>query len=362
MLDQTAPTNRPDALAADTRTHATDQHAFARSTPQPSDPPGPPATVCLALATRRRWSALLAAALLVGALLPVGRAAAVPSGQISNLEATVNGDQDLNVRAGPGLDEPIVGSLPAGSQITILSGPVAEDGWNWCQHDHGGWSVCEPLITLQGVSVMYAGGGGGAAPPSGAAPVAAPAAPAPTTRPAASTVASTSANAPPRPQPPVQTAVSLPLPGGTPLIPSPTIRVAATPTIIAPRPATGSPTVLVPGGVAPGALTPGTGIPQPPPGLVPQAPSGVGTSAVGTPTPTPLVRVTSPVPPGPATGPQPIGPGGVPGQVAPGQVVPGQVVPGQVAPGQVPVAPGQVALTPGAVPVTPAGQPNFLPR
>ncbi len=345
MLDQTAPTNRPDALT-DPRADATKRHALTGRTLRQLDRLRPSAAARLALAAQQRWSVLLAAALLVGILLPVGRAAAVPSGQISNLEATVNGDQDLNVRAGPGLDEPIVGSLPAGSQITILSGPVAADGWNWCQHDHGGWSVCEPLITLQGVSVMYAGGGGGgAAPASGPAPAAAPAAPAPATQPAASAVSATSANAPPRPQPPVQTAVSLPLPGGTPLIPSPTIRVAATPTTAAARPATGSPTVLVPGGVAPGTLTPVSGIPQPPPGLVPQPPSGVG--AVGTPTPTPLVRVT---PPGPATGPQPIGPGGVPGQVAPGQVAPGQV------------APGQVVLTPGAVPATPAGQPNFLPR
>src|SRR4029079_7357822 len=84
-----------------------------------------------------------------------------------------------------------------------------------------------------------------------------------------------------------------------------------------------------------------TGLPQPPPGLVPGAPSGTGASTVGgTPTHTALIRIASPVP--------------QPGQVAPGPVAPGQVVPGQVAPG--PVGPSTGILTP-----TPSG-PSFLPR
>jgi len=297
---------------------------------------------------------LLAVALLVGAFLPAGLARAVPPAQLTDQPAIVNGDEDLNVRAGPGLDEPIVGSLAPGTEIVILSGPVAADGWNWCQHNKGGWSVCEPLVTPQGVSVLYAAGGGGGAPAASAAAAPAPAAPAAPPAAAAQPTAAATPNPPPRPQPPVQTAVSLPLPGGTPLVPSPTIRVVATPTISAPRPPAG----VGPTGVG-GTPTPISGLPQPPPGLVPGAPSSVG-GAVGTSSPTPLVRPGAPT--GPGVPGQPVPGQPVPGQVAPGQTVPGQTIPGQVAPGQVPVAPGQVALTPGAIPATPASQPNFLPR
>src|SRR2546423_1655358 len=62
------------------------------------------------------------------------------------------------------------------------------------------------------------------------------------------------------PAPPVQTAVSLPLPGGTALIPTPTIRIAATPTLVLPRPAGGNPTPALPSGVGT-TPTPFTGLP-----------------------------------------------------------------------------------------------------
>jgi hypothetical protein len=311
-------------------------------------------TAWLIHAAGRRASSLLGLSLILAALLlPVGRAGAGPAAQLSNVEAIVNGDDELNVRAGPGLDAPIVGTLLPGAHITVTAGPVQADGWNWCQHTSGGWSVCEPLINLQGTSILV-GVAAGPAPASASASVAAAPAAAPPSAPAAP-ASTTASSAPSRPAPPVQTSVSLPLPGGTALIPTPTIRVAATATLVLPRPA-GNPTPVLPSGVGT-TPTPFTGLPQPPPGLVPGAPPGTGAStAGGTPTPTALIRIASPVPQ-----PGQVAPGQVaPGQVAPGQVAPGQTVPGQTVPGQVPSAPGQVVPGPGIL--TPTPGPSFLPR
>ena len=72
-----------------------------------------------------------------------------------------------------------------GAHITVTAGPVQADGWNWCQHTSGGWSVCEPLINLQGTSILVgvADGPAPAPAPVAAAPAAAPPARPPRPRP-----------------------------------------------------------------------------------------------------------------------------------------------------------------------------------
>src|SRR3954470_10477805 len=98
----------------------------------------------------RRWlrRAPVLLALIVG-LVWVGPASAVPPGQLAGAEATVVADENLNVRASPGLEEPVVATIPPGSHVTIVSGPVAGDGtWTWCEHTGWGgqgWSVCQAL-------------------------------------------------------------------------------------------------------------------------------------------------------------------------------------------------------------------------
>src|SRR5262249_56985473 len=97
---------------------------------------------------------LAALALLAMALLPSQLVRAGPSLQADGFDAMVVGDQDLNVRAGPGLDQPILGSLPLGTRVTVVGGPVPGDGWTWCQHASAmgrGWSVCVALATPDGL-------------------------------------------------------------------------------------------------------------------------------------------------------------------------------------------------------------------
>src|SRR5690349_9351511 len=68
-----------------------------------------------------RWArrAPVLVALLVG-LAWVGPASAVPSGQLAGSDATVVADEDLNVRASPGLEEPVIATIPPGSHVTIV--------------------------------------------------------------------------------------------------------------------------------------------------------------------------------------------------------------------------------------------------
>jgi hypothetical protein len=57
----------------------------------------------------------------------------------------------LNVRLGPGLGNEAIGCLPDGSEVTILGGPQATDGFSWWQVDtpNGqGWAVQDYLEKL----------------------------------------------------------------------------------------------------------------------------------------------------------------------------------------------------------------------
>lgn len=205
-----------------------------------SPPPGPPtgcgpgrgrgvpreATPALGV---WRWArgasrAVLASAWLAVPLLGVAPVGAVPAAQ-SGVEATVVADQPLNVRAGPGLDEPVLGTLAPGARVTIVAGPVPGEGWTWCQHTGAapaGWSVCEALATAQ--ELQHLAG----APPSPAAQGGgAPTRPAPSGASAAATPAPTAAPRPTRPPPPPPplTPVRLPPPqratAGAPTSPPP---------------------------------------------------------------------------------------------------------------------------------------------
>src|SRR5688572_17965405 len=106
-----------------------------------------------------RYGRALAAACLLFAAVPSTPALASPETQGSGIEATVVADQDLNVRAGPGLDQPIVGTVRPGAQLTVVAGPVVGEGWTWCQHTglgSAGWSVCEALATAQELQAIAA--------------------------------------------------------------------------------------------------------------------------------------------------------------------------------------------------------------
>src|SRR5579883_834191 len=101
----------------------------------------------------RRWLPRVGVlgALVVGLLRAVPAGAVPPGQQLAGSDATVVADEDLNVRAGPGLDQPVIATIPPGSHVTIVSGPVAGDGdgtWTWCEHTGWGgqgWSVCQAL-------------------------------------------------------------------------------------------------------------------------------------------------------------------------------------------------------------------------
>jgi uncharacterized protein YraI len=188
-----------------------------------------------------RGLALIALALGLGWVGPVG---AVPPGQLAGTEATIVADENLNVRAGPGLDQPVVATIPPGSHVTIVSGPVAGDGtWTWCEHTGWGgqgWSVCQALhVPVEDASV------------SPAAP--ATQAPARTTAPAA-TGGQTAANVPSTP--PTPTRVPPTPPPMTPVaLPAPRNATAAGPTpAAATRGAAGSGAATSPN---PGAVNPG---------------------------------------------------------------------------------------------------------
>jgi hypothetical protein len=212
------------------------------------------------------------APLLLGGLFLWGSVAQV-QGQAGPVEGVVVGDEELNVRAGPGLGQPIIGTLRPGMSLLIVEGPLPADGWTWCHHTGPtgeGWSVCEALRTARELGAIPGSGAGAAAPaaagpaaaaPAGAAPVAAPpAAPPVTVR--------------PPPSPPPQAPVRLPPPAGS--------ETAAAPSAPAPvqqaLPAAQQPTLTpIPAGAASGArptITPIRVVSTPPPGLIPAAPSG----------------------------------------------------------------------------------------
>lgn len=161
---------------------------------------------------RRATRAALASVWLAVPLLGVAPVGAVPAAQTGGVEATVVADQELNVRAGPGLGEPVIGTLAPGARVIIVAGPVPGDGWTWCQHTggaHAGWSVCVALATAQELQNLAG------APPTPAAQAAgAPPRPAPTGASAAATPVPTAAPRPTRtpPPPPPLTPVRLPPP------------------------------------------------------------------------------------------------------------------------------------------------------
>jgi uncharacterized protein YraI len=154
---------------------------------------------------RRRARRLSIGAVAATTLLAVAaaRGLAAPTGQQlptlppGGIEA-VSGELELNVRAGPGLGQPIIGTLPPGVPVRVVGGPVLADGWVWCEHESAagrGWSVC---LGLEGAQYLAAG-----------YPAPASASPASAAQPA-------SAAAPPTqgpPPPPAMTPVRLPLPG-----------------------------------------------------------------------------------------------------------------------------------------------------
>ncbi|HLI28262.1 MAG TPA: SH3 domain-containing protein [Chloroflexota bacterium] len=149
--------------------------------------------------------AVVAAALFAGA---AARGAAAPTAQQlptlppGGIEA-VSGDLELNVRAGPGLDQPIIGTLPPGVPVRVVGGPVLADGWVWCEHESAagrGWSVCLGLEGAQYLSAGYP------APASAAAA-------APTTAASAAAAGAVARPTQSPPPPPVMTPVRLPLPG-----------------------------------------------------------------------------------------------------------------------------------------------------
>lgn len=52
---------------------------------------------------------------------------------------------DLNLRAGPGVTEPIRGEIDSGDTVTVISGPQCRDGYNWfqLQTSQGTWWAAE---------------------------------------------------------------------------------------------------------------------------------------------------------------------------------------------------------------------------
>src|SRR5579875_3310022 len=274
----------------------------------------------------RRWLPRVGVlgALVVGLLRAVPAGAVPPGQQLAGSDATVVADEDLNVRAGPGLDQPVIATIPPGSHVTIVSGPVAGDGdgtWTWCEHTGWGgqgWSVCQALhLPGEEASVSPA----------------APAATAPARTTASSTGPASSASAaaasvpstPPTPTrvpptPPPMTPVRLPAPGGSAATaPTPAARTGAAG---ATSPRTGA-AATAPSGAAPGgtvntatgaavqsgatvntatgaavqsgstgarpAASGAAAIPPPPPGLIPAAPATGGAGSAAVPSPTPLV-------------------------------------------------------------------------
>jgi hypothetical protein len=212
----------------------------------------------------RLLGSLLAAAgcLAAGTLLAARPAVADPSNQTASIEA-VNGDQDLNVRAAPGLAQPIVGTLPPNASVTVIGGPVTADGWVWCELTSSvarGWSVCLALIGAQHLAAGQPAPAGGTS--AGAAPPAATMAP---------------------PPPPPLTPVRLPLPQGaqTPGGPSGEAGAPAPPGVSIPG--TGNQTA--PSRAAPGPAPPSPGAAtiqsSPPPSGSGQAPP-VGVPATAT--------------------------------------------------------------------------------
>ncbi|MBX5489543.1 MAG: SH3 domain-containing protein [Chloroflexi bacterium] len=150
-------------------------------------------------ARRLSTGAAVAAALWVAAT--VGGMAASPAQQLPTLPPggieAVSGELELNVRAGPGLDQPVIGTLPPGVAVTVVGGPVLADGWVWCEHQSAagrGWSVC---LGLEGAQYLSAG------------------IPAPTTTRAVAAAPAGGAARPTQgpPPPPAMTPVRLPLPG-----------------------------------------------------------------------------------------------------------------------------------------------------
>src|SRR5215210_6226022 len=108
-----------------------------------------------------RWLTRVAVLAALAISLPgVRPAGAGPSAQLAGQEATVVADENLNVRAGPGLDQPVISRVPPGSVVTLVSGPLPGDGtWTWCEHTGWGgqgWSVCQALHTAQDVSAGVA--------------------------------------------------------------------------------------------------------------------------------------------------------------------------------------------------------------
>jgi hypothetical protein len=261
-------------------------------------PPGTPtadAPVARTTSTARgrarldRGTRRAAAVVLFLALVPISQAGARPLPQPGGVEATVVGDEELNVRAGPGLTQPVLRTLRPGDRVTIVGGPLAGDGWTWCEHTGSGgqgWSVCVALATARELA---------AAGPAPAASVP-ERPPAPAEQPAAA--APTPTRAPPPPPP--QTPVRLPPPEGTEDdAPAPVV-VLPTPTPPARVPAAASTATPTIGALPAGARltpTPLTRLPTPPPGLRPAPPSGPGASPQGTgSTPTRSIPLGAPTP------------------------------------------------------------------
>lgn len=124
--------------------------------------------------SRRRWllPALGGAVLLLGLLaaLPylrsIGSSAAAPAGPTASTTTTTalaagtaapagqpyivatRDGQRLNVRSGPGQNNPVVGTLANGTVVRVLSPPQASGNFNWVQIEAGnvaGWCVFEAL-------------------------------------------------------------------------------------------------------------------------------------------------------------------------------------------------------------------------
>jgi len=83
------------------------------------------------------FRALGVIALLAVWLTPVGVLAA-PSGLTAGGAAAVTADW-LNLRSGPGTDNPILAVLPAGTSLQLLDGPVNEVWWRVTDGSHAGY-------------------------------------------------------------------------------------------------------------------------------------------------------------------------------------------------------------------------------
>jgi uncharacterized protein YgiM (DUF1202 family) len=77
-------------------------------------------------------------------------------------QATVVDTEALNLRSGPGLNCPVLTTIPEGATVTVVSGPTSADGYDWYQVTYNGKTGYVAGKYLAGVS----GGSGQPCPPS----------------------------------------------------------------------------------------------------------------------------------------------------------------------------------------------------